>query len=129
VERKRYVTDFKRVEGLGAAHDGVEHWWQQRLSAVALVFLTPFFLFPFARTLGQGHEAMRATYGDWWNAAIAILFVITSMWHLRLGLQVVIEDYVHSKPVRTAALVANSLLSVAVAIGGVFAIAKIAFGA
>ncbi len=129
MQQKHFITEYKKVQGLGTAHDGVEHWWQQRLSAVALVLLAPFFLFPFARTLGAGHEAMQATYASWWNATTAALFVITAFWHLRLGLQVVIEDYVHSKAARTALLLANTLFTTAAAFAAVFSIAKIYFSA
>ncbi len=129
MQQKHFITDYKKVQGLGTAHDGVEHWWLQRVSAVALLFLTPFFLFPFARALGAGHEAMLATYASWWNATIAALFVITALLHLRFGLQVVIEDYVHSRPLRTGLLLANALFTMAAAFAGVFSIAKIYFSA
>ncbi len=129
MQQKHFITEYKKVQGLGTAHDGVGHWWQQRVSAVALVVLTPFFLFPFAHALGAGHAAMQATYASWWNATIAALFVITALWHLRLGLQVVIEDYVHSKPMRTGLLLANTLITTAMTFAAVFSIAKIYFSA
>jgi succinate dehydrogenase / fumarate reductase membrane anchor subunit len=124
-----FRTDRQRVQGLGSAKEGVDHWWRQRVTAVALVPLTLLFLFPFARSLGADFETVRATYGHPFNAIVAILFILTACSHLQLGLQVVIEDYVHGKTARTAALLANTLLTWALALTGVFAVARIAFTA
>ncbi|MFQ5622805.1 MAG: succinate dehydrogenase, hydrophobic membrane anchor protein [Paracoccaceae bacterium] len=124
-----FKTDYARAHGWGSAHDGVHHFWVQRVTAVALIPLTVFFVFPFAGALGSGHEAVLATYRNGWNAFIAISFVAVSLYHLKLGLQVIIEDYVHSKPLRLTCLLANIILNGAFGIAGVFAIAKIAFGA
>lgn len=124
----RFLTDYKRVEGLGSAHDGVHHWWVQRLTAIALLVLGPLFLFPFASALGGGYEAVRATYASWWNAFIAVAFVITAIWHLVLGLQVVIEDYTGGAT-RVALLIVVQLLGWALGAAGVLAVATLAFSA
>jgi succinate dehydrogenase / fumarate reductase membrane anchor subunit len=121
-------TDYKRVAGLGSARDGTHHWWAQRLSSIAMVPLTLLFVFPFGRTLGGGWEAMLATYTNPWHAIVAVLFLLTGFHHLQQGLQVVIEDYVHGRA-GVALLIANTLLCWGLAIAGVFAVAKIAFGA
>lgn len=121
-------TPMNRVFGLGSSKSGVEHWWAQRISSVALVPLTVLFLFPFVGALGQGHEAMIAVYSQPFNALVAILFLAATFWHLAQGLQVVIEDYVHAKAARTALLLANTLGCAALGVAGVFAAAKIAFG-
>ena len=89
--------------------------------------LTLFFVFPLARSLGASWEQVRATYATPLNAIVAMLFLLVGFRHLQQGVQVVIEDYVHDKPLRTAALLANTLLCWAVALTGVFAVAKIAF--
>lgn len=123
-----YRTDRSRAVGLGAAKEGVSHWWAQRVSAVALVVLLPLFLFPFVRALGTGHEAVLALYRHPFHALVAILFLGTALQHLKLGLQTVIEDYVHAKGPRTAALLANTLLSWLFAITGIFAVVRIALG-
>jgi succinate dehydrogenase / fumarate reductase membrane anchor subunit len=123
----RFRTDRQRVVGLGAAHEGVGHWWSQRLTSIALVPLTPLFLFPFVRALGSDFEAVRATYAHPFHAIVAILFLLVGFLHLQQGVQVVVEDYVHAKVPRTAALLANTLLTWAFALAGVFAVAKIAF--
>ena len=124
-----FRTDRQRVQGLGTAREGTGHWWRQRVTAVALVPLTLFFLFTFARHLGADFETVRATYASPFNAVMAILFILTACIHLQLGLQVVIEDYVHGHATRTAALLANILLTWALALTGVFAVARIAFSA
>jgi succinate dehydrogenase / fumarate reductase membrane anchor subunit len=122
-----FRTDRQRVQGLGTAHDGTDHWWSQRLTAIGLAILTLFFVFPFAQSLGDSFEAVRATYARPFNAIVAILFLLVAFRHLALGVQVVVEDYVHDKPLRTAALLANTLICWALALAGAFAVAKIAF--
>jgi succinate dehydrogenase / fumarate reductase membrane anchor subunit len=122
-----YKTDYNRVHGLGAAGEGAHHWWMQRLTSIALIPLTLLFLFPFGAALGQGYEAVIEIYRNWWNALIAVAFLIVGFWHLMQGLQVVIEDYVPSKGLRTVLLLANTLLNWALGAAGVFAVASIAF--
>ncbi len=124
-----YKTDFKAVEGLGGAKDGVGHWSSQRLTAIALIPLGALFVFPFTRALGSGYDAMTMIYSDPFNALVAIGFFLVGFRHLRLGVQVVIEDYVHSPRVRTLSLITNALAWRAFAVAGVFAVAKIALGA
>ena len=120
-----YRTDYARVQHLGSAHEGVGHWWGQRISSLALIPLTPFFVVPFGRTLGGGYEAIVATYSFWPNAFVAVAFLLVGFWHLAQGLQVVIEDYVPQKPLRMGLLVANTLLCGAFALAGAFAILTI----
>jgi succinate dehydrogenase / fumarate reductase, membrane anchor subunit len=123
----RYRTDLQRVSGLGTSHDGVGHWWSQRLTSIALAPLTIFFVFPLARALGSEWVTVQAIYSRPLNAIVAILFFLVVFQHLQQGLQVVIEDYVHDKPVKAAALVANTLICWGLALTGVFAVAKLAF--
>ena len=123
-----YKTDMSRVVGLGSAKEGVEHWLGQRVTAVALVPLTLLFIFPLAAVMGHELEEVRALYANPFNAIVAILFIGVMFRHLNLGLQVVIEDYVHGKPARTAALLANSGFCWLFGLTGVFAVAKMAFG-
>lgn len=124
-----YKTDYARVQGLGQAHEGVHHWWMQRLSAVALVPLTILFLIPFGRALGGGYDALIATYGQFGNAVTAVLFIAVACWHFSMGLQVVIEDYVPSKGTRVALIIATKLFSATLATAGVLAVATILFRA
>jgi succinate dehydrogenase / fumarate reductase membrane anchor subunit len=124
-----YRTDRQRVQGLGSAKEGTGHWWNQRLTSVALIPLTLLFIFPFANALGGDFETVRAVYANAFNAIVAILFIIVLAIHLQQGLQVVIEDYVHEKAALTAALLANTALCWALGLTGVFAVAKTAFAA
>ncbi len=120
-----YRTDYARVQQLGSAHEGVGHWWGQRISSLALIPLTPFFVIPFGRALGGGHEAIVATYSTWGNAFVAVAFLLVGFWHLAQGLQVVIEDYVPKKALRVGLILGNTLLCGAFALAGVFAILTI----
>jgi len=125
----RFRTDRQRVDGLGSAKEGTGHFWTQRVTAIALVPLTLLFIFPFASALGTDFEAARAGYASPFNAIVAILFIGTAFYHLQLGLQVVIEDYIHDHALKTGALLANTLLTWAFGLAGVFAVARVAFSA
>jgi succinate dehydrogenase / fumarate reductase membrane anchor subunit len=123
-----YKTDSARVNGLGRAGEGVQHFWIQRVTSVALVPLTILFLIPFARALGGGHEALIATYGQFGHALTAILFIAVACWHFAIGIQVVIEDYVHGAA-RVVLLVLAKMFSVVLGAAGVLAVASILFRA
>ena len=123
-----YLTDRARVTGLGSAKAVTQHFWEQRISAIALSFIVPFFVFPFAMNLGDGYEAVRAAYATPFNAIVALAFFITVALHLFQGLQVVIEDYVHGR-MGMVLIIATRLLCTLLALVGVFAIIKIALGA
>ena len=120
-----FKTSYKRVSGLGSAKDGTRHWWVLRLSSIALVPLSLLFVYTFSQALGGDHMSVLETYSNPWNALVAIMFLLVGFHHLRDGLQVVIEDYVHGKSTRTVLLVLNFLLCWGFAIIGVFAVARI----
>jgi len=122
-----YQTDRNRVSGLGTAHEGVKHWWHQRLTSIALVPLALLFLFPFGRILGHDHAAVLGLYRHTGHALVAVLFIGVGFLHLAQGLQVVIEDYVHGKTARTTLLILNTLICWLFAAAGILAVAKIAF--
>ena len=112
----------------GAAGDGVGHWWAQRFSAILLIGLTAWLVIALAALTGASHAEAVAWLGRPFNAAMAVLFVVTSFYHARLGLQVVIEDYVHQ---RVAEVALQLLVKVAAIVGGlvaVLAILTVAFG-
>ncbi len=124
-----FQTDRSRVQGLGAAKEGTGHFITQRITSAALVPLTLLFVFPFANALGSSFEEVREIYAQPFNAIVAILFISVGLYHHQQGLQVVIEDYVHDKTLRTAALLGNILFCGALGFAGVFAVAKLAFAA
>jgi succinate dehydrogenase / fumarate reductase membrane anchor subunit len=121
-------TPVGKVLGLGAAKEGAEHWWMQRLSAVALVVLTLWFVFSLLSMGSLHYDAMHAWIERPVNAALLVLLVITLMYHSQMGIQVVIEDYVPHKSTKLAALIANQFVHVALAAIGVFAVLRAAFG-
>jgi succinate dehydrogenase / fumarate reductase membrane anchor subunit len=125
----RYETDRSRVHGLGSAKSGTGHFWEQRISAIALVVLTPLFVLPLAYNMGDSYGEVRAAYSHPVNALIAIAFIITACLHLFQGLTVVIEDYVSNKRAEIVSIITVRLLCSLMALTGVFAILKIAFGA
>ncbi len=122
-----YRTPRARVSGLGSAGQGTHHWWLQRISALALLPLTVLFIVPFAGALGGEHSGVLALYARPFHAIVAVLFIAVAFRHLALGLQVVIEDYVHAKAWRTGLLVGNTMFCFAFGLVGVFAVLKIAF--
>lgn len=126
VQKTAYKTPRGVATGLGSAGSGVHHWWQTRVGSVALIPLGLLFVFPFASALGEGHAAVVAIYSGWFNAVVAVLFIAVSFHHLMLGLQVVIEDYVHHKAWRTGLLIGNQLFCAFFGLAGVFAVLKIA---
>lgn len=84
-----------RAKGLGSAKDGTTHWWHQRLSAIALLLLTPWFVILMVGLIGDNLATVRATLSQPLTAILMTAFVLSLFWHARLGLQVVIEDYLH----------------------------------
>ena len=127
---KRLLTPLARVRGLGSAHDGMHHWWWQRLTAVVLVPLSLWFVYSLVTmvTAGNGLNDMATHLRSPVFALLFVFFIIALFWHAKLGLQVVIEDYVPAKPLRVGLLIANSLIMFAAAVISVFAIVKLHFG-
>ena len=122
-----FKTPRGLASGLGSAGTGTHHWWQHRVSSVALIPLTVLAIFPFADGLGDDHSEVLEIYSNPFNAIVAVLFLATSFHHLMQGLQVVIEDYVHHKGARTLALMGNTMFCAAFGFAGIFAVLKIAF--
>ena len=119
---------LKRARGLGSAQSGVGHWWTQRVTAAALVLLGLWFVITVLSLLHADFATARATVAKPWNALLLILFVVTAFWHAVLGLQVVIEDYVHTRWKEVVLLVAIKFLAVLGALAGVLAVLRIALG-
>lgn len=121
----RYLTDRKRVEGLGAAKSGVHHFWAMKVSSVALLGLIPLFVFTFGPMLGQPHDVVIAYFARPFPAIVAGLTIVIGFRHFKDGVQVLIEDYVHGWMQR-ALIIATICLSYAATAVGLFAIARIA---
>jgi succinate dehydrogenase / fumarate reductase membrane anchor subunit len=116
------------ARGLGSAKSGTHHFWMQRLSAIALIPLSLWLV----ASLVCYADADFATASAWlaqpWTAIIMCLFVVSMFYHSQLGLQVVIEDYVHGAVSKLASLIVMKFAHVALAVAGIFAVLKVAFG-
>lgn len=118
-----------RVLGLGAAKDGVEHWWSQRVTSVALVILGLWFVYALLRLDDLSFASVTAWMAQPLDAVLLSLFVGTAVYHSQLGVQVVVEDYVVHHGVKLVTMLLLKFLHVALAALGIFSILKIAFGA
>ena len=120
---------IKRARGLGSAQSGVGHWWTQRVTATALVVLGLWFLVTVLRVAHTDYATARTVVSKPWNAVLLIAFAITMFWHAALGLQVVIEDYVHTRWKEISLLVLVKFLAVLGALASVLAILRVVLGA
>lgn len=120
---------IKRARGLGSSQSGVGHWWTQRVTAVALMVLGVWFVVTVLRLLHADYGTARALVGRPWNVVLLIAFVIAMFWHAALGLQVVIEDYVHTRWKEVSLLVLVKFLAVLGALASVLAVLRVALGA
>ncbi len=125
----RLVTPLNRVLGLGSAKDGVDHWWAQRLTAVALALLGLWLVFAFLGLTDLRYD----TVVNWLQAPLTgilmILTLLTLGYHSQLGVQAVIDDYVHAAGLKVLALILTTFVHIGVVVAGVFAVLKVALGA
>ena len=117
-----------RALGLGSAKEGVEHWWVQRMTAVALVPLALWFVAALLGHLGADHAAAVAWLRSPVPAVAMVLLLVATFVHMALGLQVVIEDYVHHEAAKLASLVLVRLACWVLGIASLFAVLRVAFG-
>lgn len=116
-----------RARGLGSAKSGVEHWWGQRVTAVALVPLVIWLVFSLVCVVTAENADIAAWVAQPFNAVLLLLTLVALFHHSQLGCQVVIEDYVHHEGLKIISLVTMKLLHVGFAVGAIFAVLKIAF--
>ena len=122
----RLELPLGKVKGMGASGEGSHHWWRQRLSALVLIPLTLWFLFSIVDQLGQSHLVVQDWIADPFTALGLILYSIFMFYHARLGLQVVIEDYVHNRSIRLALLLLSKVVLLLFGILAVFSVLRIA---
>lgn len=120
-------TPLGRVLGLGSAKEGVHHWWVQRLTAVALIPLGISFLVSLICLPALDYLTVHAWVHQTWTAVLLVLFLGLACWHSKLGVQVVIEDYVHSGA-KTILLIISTFAHTLIAAASIFAVLKVAFG-
>jgi len=117
-------SQLGRVRGLGAAKSGVGHWWMQRLTALALVPLSLWFIFNVLHLIGAPHEAVIDWISGPWTIVLMIALVVATFQHAQLGLQVVMEDYIHNDAVRLAALLAVKAAAILLGMACVVSVLK-----
>ena len=117
-----------RVRGLGSAKEGVGHWWAQRLTALALVPLTIWFVISVAAHTGADYEAMRAWVSSPLVAGLLILLIVATFYHAYLGIQVVIEDYVHNEMVKIAGLILTKGAAILLGVVALISVLSIMLG-
>lgn len=122
-----FRTDRAKVLGLGSAKSGADHWFGERLKSVALIPLTIIFVLIVAPLIGKDHSTVIASFQNPFVSISLILFFLVSFKHLEEGLQVVIEDYVHSKGSLLLLIIFNKLFCWTFGLAAVFAILKITF--
>ena len=109
-------TPLGRVRNLGSSHSGTTDFWRQRLTAVAMMLL------------GRNQAGAAQILGSPFVAIVLLLFIIAMAWHMKIGMQVVIEDYVHNEKIKLASVMANNFFCVAVALASIYAILKLSSG-
>lgn len=121
-------TPLARARGLGSARDGTSHWWWQRLTAVALIPLSVWFVYSlFDMIINGDHESVITWLSAPIPAMLMVLLLVALFYHAKLGMQVIIEDYVHTEPFKIFLLLTNAFLMFIMAMTSIFAVVKIHF--
>ena len=122
-------TPLKDVRHLGSAKEGVQHFWQQRLTAVANMILIPLFIVLVVSLVGADHATVKRVIGNPLVALGFLMLIISGVVHMRLGMQVIIEDYVHGEGAKIVLIMLNTFFAFAIGLAATFAILKLSFGA
>ncbi|NQW02114.1 MAG: succinate dehydrogenase, hydrophobic membrane anchor protein [Rhodospirillales bacterium] len=117
-----------RARGLGSSNDGVGHWWMQRLTGIALVPLIIWFVYSAVTMTGASHAEFSAWVGTHGNPILLILLIIAMFHHGQLGLQVVIEDYIHSEGPKLALIILTKFAAIFIGASSIFAVLRLTFG-
>ncbi|MBL4614167.1 MAG: succinate dehydrogenase, hydrophobic membrane anchor protein [Magnetovibrio sp.] len=124
-QTKKLQSKLGRVRGLGSTREGVHHWWAQRMSAVALLPLSLWFVYSLISLTGTDYDTFIAWASEFGNSVFLVLLVVTMFHHAQLGLQVVIEDYVHSEMWKMGMVLFVKYGAVVFAASAIFAVLKI----
>lgn len=122
-------TPLKRARNLGSAKEGSDHFWKQRVTGVANVFLGLFLVWLIASLIGADHATVKAKLANPLIALSLLALIVSGTIHMRLGMQTIIEDYVHGEFGKVVALMLNTFFAAAIALASIFAVLKISFGA
>ena len=121
-------TPLARVRSLGSSHSGTSDFWRQRLTAVAMTVLIVPVIVVVLMLIGSNQAYAKQTFSSLPIAIIMLLFIVASAWHMKIGMQVVIEDYVHNEKIKLASVMANNFFCIAVALASIYAILKMSSG-
>jgi succinate dehydrogenase / fumarate reductase, membrane anchor subunit len=121
-------TPLAKVRNLGSSHSGTSDFWRQRVTAVAMALLIVPVVVVVMMLLGRNQAGAAQILGSPGIAIILLLFIIASAWHMKIGMQVVIEDYVLSEKLKIASIMVNNFFSIAVALASIYAILKLSSG-
>jgi succinate dehydrogenase membrane anchor subunit len=125
---KSMRTPLGRVRNLGASHSGTSEFWRQRITAVAMTLLIVPVVVVVMMLLGRNQAGAAQILGSLPIAIILLLFIVASSWHMKIGMQVVLEDYVHNEKLKLASIMANNFFCIAVALTSIYAIFKLSSG-
>ncbi len=121
-------SPLSRVLGSGSAKEGTDHWWMQRVTAIALLILGLWFLISIASLEGYSETDMHTWVASPFNAIMLLLMSITLAWHSTLGIQIVIEDYVHGPGLKVVSIILSKFVHVFLCVAAVVAILKVLLG-
>ena len=121
-------TPLARVRSLGSSHSGTSDFWRQRLTAVAMTVLIVPVIVVVLMGIASNQAGAKQIFSSLPIAIIMLLFIVASVWHMKIGMQVVIEDYVHNEKIKLASVMANNFFCVAVALASIYAILKMSSG-
>lgn len=121
-------TPLGRVRNLGAAHSGTTEFWRQRITGVAMTLLMIPVLVVVMTLLGRNQAGAAQILGSLPIALVLLLFIVASAWHMRIGMQVIIEDYIHGEKLKLVSIMANNFFCIAVALTSTYAILKLSSG-
>ena len=121
-------TPLARVRSLGSSHSGTSDFWRQRLTAVAMTMLIVPVIVVVLMLIGSNQAGAKQIFSSLPIAIILLLFIVASAWHMKIGMQVVIEDYVHNEKIKLASVMANNFFCIAVALASIYAILKMSSG-
>jgi succinate dehydrogenase / fumarate reductase, membrane anchor subunit len=126
--RSSMRTPLGRVRNLGSSHSGTRDFWRQRLTAVAMTLLIVPVVVVMLMLIRSNQAGAAQVLGSLPIAIVLLLFIVSSAWHMQIGMQVVIEDYVHGEKVKLACVIANNFFCIAVALASIYAILKLSSG-
>ena len=121
-------TPLGRVRNLGSSHSGTTDFWRPRLTAVAMALLIVPVIVVVLMLVGSNQAGAKQIFSSVPIAIIMLLFIVASAWHMKIGMQVVIEDYVHNEKIKLASVMANNFFCIAVALASIYAILKMSSG-